>query len=232
MWPFEFRGTTYLQFIQLLTLFLEFQDEELFEMPLQNSYANKLAFLDLVHQATQYETDDSPFEFPFNMNYGDILTMINLIDSSKILHYSAFIRNFPDWEGDNLTPNDFYETLSTRPMHFYYLTGETFNSFMEIVQDIKHDVMQRYKRYKDFRRAGNRNRRRKTKLNVTNMILLTIIWLRRYPTMQHLASKFGIGCKMAWRIVHVTVPILHVQYRDEVEYIRFEMMYILPCFSK
>ena len=41
-------------------------------------------------------------------------------------------------------------------------------------------------------------------------ILLTVIWLRRYPTLQHLATHFEIPVTCVHRIIHKTIPLLHV----------------------
>ena len=41
-------------------------------------------------------------------------------------------------------------------------------------------------------------------------ILLTLIWLRSYPTMQQLSTYFGIPVSNVHRIIHKNLPILHV----------------------
>ena len=41
-------------------------------------------------------------------------------------------------------------------------------------------------------------------------ILLTCIWLRRYPTMHHLAMHFGISVSCVHRIIHRIIPMMHV----------------------
>ena len=41
-------------------------------------------------------------------------------------------------------------------------------------------------------------------------ILLTLIFLRRYPTLQHLAVSFGIGVSSVHRVIHKIIPLLHV----------------------
>ena len=43
-----------------------------------------------------------------------------------------------------------------------------------------------------------------------NQVLLTVIWLRRYPTICDLASKFSIPSSTAHRIIHRILPMLHV----------------------
>ena len=41
-------------------------------------------------------------------------------------------------------------------------------------------------------------------------LLLTMIWIRRYVTMHHLSMHFGISVSCVHRIIHHTLPILHV----------------------
>ena len=40
-------------------------------------------------------------------------------------------------------------------------------------------------------------------------ILLCFIWLRRYPSMHHLAFHFGISVSLVHRIIHKMIPHLH-----------------------
>ena len=40
-------------------------------------------------------------------------------------------------------------------------------------------------------------------------MLLTLIWLRRYPTLDHLGMHFGIPVTCVHRIIHKMIPILH-----------------------
>ena len=53
-------------------------------------------------------------------------------------------------------------------------------------------------------------------------ILLTFIWLRRYPTMQHLASHFGISVSLVHKIIHRHIYILHAYLVPK--YIRWHSM--------
>ena len=40
-------------------------------------------------------------------------------------------------------------------------------------------------------------------------MLLTMIWLRRYPTMEHLATHFGISVSCTHRLIHKCLILLH-----------------------
>ena len=41
-------------------------------------------------------------------------------------------------------------------------------------------------------------------------VLLTLIWLRKYPTLHHLASQFEIPVTCVHRIIHKLLPLFHV----------------------
>ena len=49
-----------------------------------------------------------------------------------------------------------------------------------------------------------------------------MIWLRRYPTMFHLASQFGISVGLVHKIIHKFLPILHVYLVPK--YVRWHSM--------
>ena len=53
-------------------------------------------------------------------------------------------------------------------------------------------------------------------------ILLTLIWLRRYPTMHSLACQFGISVSCIHKIIHKYVKILHTYLVPK--YIRWHSM--------
>ena len=40
-------------------------------------------------------------------------------------------------------------------------------------------------------------------------VLMTLIWLRRYPTMHHLSMHFSIPVNTVHRILHKMIPLLH-----------------------
>ena len=42
-----------------------------------------------------------------------------------------------------------------------------------------------------------------------SQLLMTLIWLRRYPTMNHLAMHFDIPVSTVHRILHKMIPLLH-----------------------
>ena len=53
-------------------------------------------------------------------------------------------------------------------------------------------------------------------------VLLMFIWLRRYPTLHHLAMHFGIPVTSVHRIIHRLLPRMHVYFVQK--YIKWHSM--------
>ena len=65
--------------------------------------------------------------------------------------------------------------------------------------------------------------RRNNALNLQNKVLLVLIWLRRYPTMSHLALHFGVAISTVHQVIHEILPYLHVYLVHK--YIRWHGMH-------
>ena len=87
---------------------------------------------------------------------------------------------------------NFWRILETNWDHFYWLTAEVPHSMDLLVNRIR----QIYTRRQSGRRSA---------LDLRNQVLLTMIWLRRYPTLHHLAMHFSIPVTS----VHRIIPLLH-----------------------
>lgn len=93
---------------------------------------------------------------------------------------------------------------------FRYLTGENFTSFGNMVADVGNQVADAYRNF--------RVRDRQPCLTTRNMILMTIIWLRRYPTYHTLGGIFQVSATRAWRVVRVTLPRLYIKYTQYIKW--------------
>ena len=81
--------------------------------------------------------------------------------------------------------------------NFYWLTGEVPYTLRLLVMNLERLI--------DVPLRG-----RKPCLTFRNQVLLTMMWIRRYPTMNHLASTFGIPVSCAHRIINRIIRLLHV----------------------
>ena len=74
----------------------------------------------------------------------------------------------------------------------------------------------------ETRRLSRPNRQRAigggcdTDLSLRDQILLTIVWLRKYPTYEVLGYLFGISDSTAWRYVQHVLPVLEDAGRDSM----------------
>lgn len=78
-----------------------------------------------------------------------------------------------------LEVRDFFGSLINRPFEFWILTGETTNSF----RDLLIRISPRTRRF----RYGQKY------MSLENRLLMTLIWLRQYPTHTQLSLNFGVS---------------------------------------
>ncbi|VDI80370.1 Hypothetical predicted protein [Mytilus galloprovincialis] len=95
---------------------------------------------------------------------------------------------------DLLVIKDVYGTLISRPYDFWRISGETVQSFEELFVLILPRV------------RGLRNGQRN--VNLRNRLLLTLVWLRQYPTYPILSLIFGICNTLVGSIVNTMWLIL------------------------
>lgn len=81
-----------------------------------------------------------------------------------------------------------FPVLCQQPHLFWYTTGETIESFEQIVNSIRFEV----KAPRSVSRLPRTNRCRRCLLDVQNRVLLAIMWLRIYPTYRTIAAFFSI----------------------------------------
>lgn len=101
------------------------------------------------------------------------------------------------------------------PKVFRALTGLDVSEF----DDLVHDILPRWEKT-EHRRLARRNRQCAIEgglhfeLSVTDRLLLTVIWLRRYPTHEVLGFLFGISDTTSGHYVQRQLPLLEKSGRD------------------
>lgn len=104
---------------------------------------------------------------------------------------------------------DVRHLLGIHPHIFWYMTGETPESFEAIVRRIGLKVtLPRH-----TPRLPTTARRRSCILDADNRVLLVIIWLRQYLKLHVLASIFAISKSTVAEEIYHVVPILFTSYR-------------------
>lgn len=108
-----------------------------------------------------------------------------------------------------------YEYLSRYPTVFLKMTGLRLHEFTELVTDVLPRFTaaeQRRLHRVDRRRAPGAGRH--ADLRPRDQVLLTIIWLRQYPTNEVLGYLVGVSDSTVSRVVARVIPILEAVGRD------------------
>lgn len=108
-----------------------------------------------------------------------------------------------------------YLYLSQHPSVFLKMTGLHIPEFDELVRAVRPAFIEaeaaRLQRAKRQREIGGG---RESELDARNQILLTVIWLRLYPTHEVLGYLFGVSDSTVSRVIQRLLPLLEQAGRD------------------
>ncbi len=108
-----------------------------------------------------------------------------------------------------------YAVLARYPKVFLSMTGLQVREFDELQRDIEPRYVEA-----ERRRLQRPNRQRAIgggphhKLSVRDQLLLTVVWLRLYPTYEVLGFLFGVSDTTAGRVIERVLPLLEASGRD------------------
>lgn len=108
-----------------------------------------------------------------------------------------------------------YDQLRRHPRVFLKMTGLRLNEFEQLLTDMLPQIADAERvrlQRADRRRAVGAGRH--ADLARTNQLLLTIIWLRQYPTNELLGYLFGVSDSSASRILARMLPLLEAAGKD------------------
>ena len=115
---------------------------------------------------------------------------------------------YPHFIASYFAGRDFYSELERCEHLLWNLTGESTQSFQQIVHDVT-PYMLMYTRRRSFRVRDN-----PFKLDLRNRILLVIIWLRMYPEVAVLSGLFMICPSSVEREVRFLLPVLWNYFKE------------------
>ena len=105
--------------------------------------------------------------------------------------------------------------LNDHPKIFLKMTGLRLHEFDQLVEEMhpqfteaEHDRLSRPNRQREM--GGGRH----SKLDARDQILMTVIWLRVYPTHEVLGYLFGVSDSTAGRVIKRVLPLLEQAGRD------------------
>jgi hypothetical protein len=108
-----------------------------------------------------------------------------------------------------------YEYLHQHPTVFLKMTGLRVNEFDTLIDDVLPQFVQA-----EHKRLARANRQRQIgggrgpELDQRDQILLTVVWLRVYPTQEVTGYLFGVSDSTVSRIIQRVLPILEQAGRD------------------
>jgi len=146
-----------------------------------------------------------PFEM-FSMACLIIMLIIQVLDEYPLNVLDRLGVFGPEMNGGS----DYYSVITNSPIKFWYLTGEIIETFQEIVIRMRLPILA-------FQRR-NAARLRIQRLTIRNRILLTMIWLRRYPRLQTLASMFSVDITYVSRSVKDIIPLMLEVFVNEIKW--------------
>ena len=127
-----------------------------------------------------------------------------------ILNLSLRDRVFFDFHGHDYYGRDVFTNICKQRYLFWLNTGETLESFLQIVR-------QTALRFFRITRSGNpRQRIGRYKLSITNRVLLVFIWLRKYPHIDTLALIFDVSPQTISALLYQGLGVLWHHFRSEV----------------
>ena len=119
---------------------------------------------------------------------------------------------FPDFVGSHFLGRDVFSDIERCEHLFWNLTGESLESFRNIVDDVA-PVMAYYTRARQ-----PRVRNCPFRLDVRNRILLVFIWLRMYPEVSVLSAMFMVSATTVQREIRYVLPMLWTHFREQVQW--------------
>lgn len=151
----------------------------LFPLFLQSMRSMQARALDSLEDDSSFQQDISQLSFnPSQFSLEMTLQSIELEEMwDKFIGFVGVLdRLFPDrHQGGNFQGRDVLASMELYPEEFWYVTGETTESFYEL-----------------SRLMANEGRGFKCTLSLNNQILLLLMWLRKYTSLYELGHTFQV----------------------------------------
>ena len=143
---------------------------------------------------------------------GVVLLLLVSIPVVPHLSYRIMQRLDPDFHGFDYRGRDVFVEYVNQKYLFWLNTGELPETMMHIATRISAELSRLN------RRGRLRQRRKNSKISNVNKVLLTFIWLRKYPCLDTLALMFDISPSTVCNIIYRVVPILWRYFRNQVSW--------------
>jgi len=144
---------------------------------------------------------------------GQLATVLDNLQEDPLVDILRAL--FPDFHGHRNRPRFVWESLAQRPGVFWRLTGFQPDSAQTLVDEIEWEVRQPRNVRGKFP-PGAIRQMRDCGLNPRNRVLVVLIWLRQYLTINAISELFCIDKTTVSNEIHHIVPILRVHFQGAI----------------
>lgn len=183
-------------------------------LPLQSFYECFEAFCELNRIQEQLEGEIDIPVYPmdiFNFMWECFHELVQLYAEyqENLRMEDVLGRYYPEPHGQ-LRNEPLWQQLITNLCSFWYLTGETPHSFIALVHKVSGAVLNARGQ------VANINIGRPRHISLNDQMLMTLIWLRQYPTLESLGNFFHVRRQYAQTTIFHVLLILHQElfYRE------------------
>ena len=118
----------------------------------------------------------------------------------------------PQFHGFTFRGRDIFQAIENQRYLFWLNTGELPETMLDITANISRNLLRLTSRGRVRRRI------RSSKLSNINKVLLTLMWLRKYPCLDTMALLFDVSPSTVSHIIHSVVPILWRFFHNQVHW--------------
>lgn len=142
-----------------------------------------------------------------------VLVLVTLQPPLRGFNLTLNQRLLPGFHGHAFQGRDVFGLINGQSWLFWRNTGETVESFMQLARDLTPNI---------FRlnvHGQLRQRQGRQKINIINQLLLTLMWLRKYPHVDSLALWFDIDPMSVVRIIYKILPELWRYFQNQITWL-------------
>ncbi|XP_031552570.1 uncharacterized protein LOC116289769 [Actinia tenebrosa] len=117
------------------------------------------------------------------------------------------------FRGSGFDGRDVFSLIQRQPWLFWRNTGETPQSFLQLVADVSPAL------FRLTRDGLPRQRLGRSQLNITNQVLLALMWLRKYLHVESLALWFDTDPSTVVRIIYRVIPEMWRYFQNQIRWL-------------
>jgi hypothetical protein len=149
---------------------------------------------------------DPPSRLPHQPPIDILMLLLEILSPPPLTLMSSRNMLFADDQPNAYNGRDVFRSLSRRRRDFYFVVGETPETFVEMYATVAQALQ-----------PPCRNRL-PTRISRLNRLLLTLMWLRSYPCYTIFSTIFDVSPSHASRVVNLIWTICLEYYRPNIQW--------------